>query len=203
LKKAYALGYKNQKLSISYEGTSCNNNLSILWRDDVEINHDLYWSPLLGRNIKTTRIAQLKYRIFDNKSILQIWYKKISRDYNISLNEYKLLIAIKLGVFNVEKIISLIGLASKEDVVSIYKNLVSKGYLELSKNVRKLQKDSDTEVYGVDIDIIDHLNKNLYQLIHVNTRFEMEREGFRKSYNNKYFTQGYHPRHSSNYEEQS
>lgn len=86
----FKFGYLDCGCMISMNGSSPNNNISLLWRDDIK-----NWNKLLDRDINITILANKKNNyIKDNKGIiLEFFYKKEIRKF-IDYDTFYLLVLI-------------------------------------------------------------------------------------------------------------
>ncbi|QVK18274.1 hypothetical protein KHQ81_00730 [Mycoplasmatota bacterium] len=84
-------GYNNTGAMISLMGISPNNNISMIWRDDI-IKDGQKWIPLLDREIGLKMITRYRIEVFkNNKKLLYDFYKKISKKLEITFEEYKVI----------------------------------------------------------------------------------------------------------------
>jgi hypothetical protein len=110
-------GFNNTGAMISLMGISPNNNISMIWRDDILVN-DTKWIPLLNREISVQMISKYRINIFKNNTkLLFEYYKKIKHKVNINFDDYKLLFLyfVKRNS-KIEDIIEILGLDNSRQI---------------------------------------------------------------------------------------
>lgn len=82
-------GYNNTGAMISLMGVSPNNNISMIWRDDI-VNNGEKWIPLLDREIGVKMILKYRIEVFKNNTrLLFQYYKKIDKKVDLTFEEYE------------------------------------------------------------------------------------------------------------------
>src|SRR5690606_6533548 len=161
LKDKQKYGYKNTGSLIAIDGISPNNNLAIIYHDQLEVNNKK-WYPLLNRDYRVHIFDMFKLDVFKNCN--QAFYDVISINGNLFKSMKELQLFYFLYNFNYateDMIESFFGIDSMEEVEQIIKKSIENNIIGFDK-VKWLILDNDILVVMEKINLF--ILKELYSI---------------------------------------
>ena len=129
----YKYGYLQTGSMLTFNGISPNNNISMLWRTDINYNN-CTWIPIFNREFSMEYLRKKKNQCLrENKKELLEIYNNSSLKQNLTFDEFKVLI-ILFNTYSVRTpyIKELLGFDSIEDVNNIIEKFVNCGIISYS-----------------------------------------------------------------------
>lgn len=129
----FKYGYKKTGAMITFNGISPNNNISMLWHDNIK--HDnCRWIPIFNREFSLELLRKKKndYLIKNKSEINEIYQKSFLRNL-IEYKEFKVLIML-FNTYSIRKeyIKNALGFDTIEDVLKIIEKFVEYGIITYS-----------------------------------------------------------------------
>lgn len=126
----YKFGYNNTGAMITISGLSPNNNISMLWRNDL--GKDNTWIPPFNRDVCIIAMQMKKEKIIKES------YSNMRRYYNLfcykdifDFEEFKMLLLIFNSYYiRIEQITDLLGLDTKDDTEQVIAKFKKHGIIE-------------------------------------------------------------------------
>lgn len=147
--KDYKYGYMETGAMLAFDGISPNNNISMLWRNDINYNN---WIPVFNReySLEYLRKKKNEYLIKNKKEILEI-YNNSNLKRIISFNEFKVLI-ILFNTYSIrmEYIKELLGFDNIKEVSNIIEKFEKHGIISYS---------TDNILEFIDTKVINEMKK--------------------------------------------
>lgn len=141
----FRYGYMETGSMLTFNGISPNNNISMLWRSDINYN-ECKWSPVFNReySLEYLRKKKNEYLINNKRGILKI-YNNSDLKSKVTFEQFKVLI-ILFNTYSVrlEHIKDLLGFDNIEEVQNIIENFVNCGIISYS--IDNILEFIDTEV---------------------------------------------------------
>lgn len=129
----YKYGYKQTGAMITFNGISPNNNISMLWNNNIKHN-DLRWFPIFNREYSLELLRKKKNDYLrKNKSEINDIYQKSFLKNRIEYKEFEVLI-ILFNIYSIRKeyIKESLGFDSTEDVIKIIEKFIECGIITYS-----------------------------------------------------------------------
>lgn len=169
--KRCKFGYNKTGAMITINGLSPNNNISMLWRDDL--GNEKTWIPPFNRDISAITMQMKKEKIIkESYSNMRKFYTSFSYKDKLSFDEFKMLLLLFNSYYiKIDQIKDLLGLDTNDDTEYIIEKFKKYGIIEY---------EVDNIIKFVDKKVIEQFKK-INQLI---SRDALEQ--FKKECTNKF-----------------
>ncbi|PAT00994.1 hypothetical protein CI105_08885 [Candidatus Izimaplasma bacterium ZiA1] len=127
----YMLGYKKQGLLVTFNGKCPNNNLDLIWSNDILFN-GYSWTPVLGRKIAYQRIFFVKYEVIKKHGRL---LKSLFNEYQDVLNDIrqlKICLCVHVGYDSINELIDICGYDTRQEIDIDLEFLITSKFLLLN-----------------------------------------------------------------------
>lgn len=128
--KRCKFGYNRTGAMITINGLSPNNNISMLWRDDL--GNEKTWIPPFNRDISSITMQIKKEKIIkESYSNMRKFYDSFSYKDILSFDEFKMLLLLFNSYYiKIEKIKDLLGLDTIDDAEHVIEKFKKYGIIE-------------------------------------------------------------------------
>lgn len=128
--KRCRFGYNRTGAMLTINGLSPNNNISMLWRDDL--GDERTWIPPFNRDISAITMQIKKEKIIkESYSNMRKFYESFSYKDTLSFDEFKMLLLLFNSYYiKIEQIKDLLGLDTYEDTEHIIEKFKKCGIIE-------------------------------------------------------------------------
>ena len=128
--KRCRFGYNKTGAMLTINGLSPNNNISMLWRDDL--GDERTWIPPFNRDISAITMQIKKEKIIkESYSNMRKFYESFSYKDTLSFDEFKMLLLLFNSYYiKIEQIKDLLGLDTYEDTEHIIEKFKKCGIIE-------------------------------------------------------------------------
>ena len=128
--KRYKFGYNNTGAMVIINGLSPNNNISMLWRNDL--GTDKVWIPPFNRDINTLVMLKKKERIIsESYSHMIEYYNNFCYKELFSFDEFKMLLLIFNSYYiRIDQLTKLLGLDTDSDTEQIIEKFKQYGIIK-------------------------------------------------------------------------
>ena len=152
----YSFGYGGLGISINYNGVAPNNSLSLLWYNNF-LSPYQNWIPIFNRNLNVRVMNDICIDVIKNKGLINQWYlKNKSNLWMISEMQYKILICIRLLLYDVKTMKEILLVDSHKELVKIIKKTKKDGLITNDK--KQLEIRSDIKAI-IDNDLAEHIKE--------------------------------------------
>lgn len=135
----YRYGYKNTGALLSLEGKSPNNNISIIWMDDIDIN-ERKWIPLFNRKENEVAFTKHRYKqILKNQEFITRYFKEKKLNSLVSLTELKFLIKVYNYSPSIIELEQTIDYFQNDKLSKLVESLNSKKIITLSEGYVRIE----------------------------------------------------------------
>lgn len=128
--KRYGFGYNKTGAMITINGLSPNNNISMLWRDDV--GNEKTWIPPFNRDISLITMQLKKEKIIKESYFnMRKFYELFSYKDILSFDEFKMLLLLFNSYYiKIDQIKNLLGLDTIDDTEQVIEKFEKYGIIE-------------------------------------------------------------------------
>lgn len=156
IKPDFSFGYGGLGLSINYNGVTPNNTLSLLWYNGFSAPYQ-NWIPIFNRNLNAQVMNDIVIDTVKNKALINQWYLKNKANlWMISEIQYKILICVRLLLYDVKTMKNILLVDSYSDFIKIIKKTKKDGLLFINGNQVVIRSDIKAII---DKDLAEHIKE--------------------------------------------